>query len=115
MRVACGRVGRAGLCSIWAALRNGLQMRAQPLHDNRPKMVNCLPQDNGAVQAATYPRTFCPRTFTVGARRSSTRSPCQDCHLFLAVRLALGLGFCPRAALTHVPSPVTPDLVRLVA
>jgi hypothetical protein len=102
-RAASGLVALAGLSSILAASRSGPLTRARLLPVNRPRTANFLPHDSGAAQDATFPRTFCLRTSTVGVRRSWIQSHCPDSHHSLAVRRALAHESCQRSVLTHVP------------
>jgi hypothetical protein len=102
-RAASGLVALAGLSSILAASRSGPPTRARLLPANRPRTANFLLHDSGAAQDATFPRTFCPRTSTVGVRRSWIQSHCPDSHHSLAVRRALVRESCQRNVLTHVP------------
>lgn len=57
---------------------------------------------NGDAQAAICQRTYCPRTFTAGVRRSWTLDHYLAFPRFLVVKRALDLGFYPRNVLIHV-------------
>jgi hypothetical protein len=102
-RGASGLVGLVGPSFILAASRNGLQTRAQLLLASRPRTASFHPRDSGAAQDATFPRTFYPRTSTVGVRRSWIQSRFPDSHPSPAVRRALAHEFCQRNVLIHVP------------
>jgi hypothetical protein len=115
IREVFGPAELAGPCSISAVSRNGLPTRAQPRLASRPRTVRCHLQGNGGVQAATCPKMSYPRTSTVGARRSSTPRPCQDCRPSRADKRVLDPESCQRAVLTLAQLPVMLDLAHLVA
>jgi hypothetical protein len=111
----CGPAGHAGPSSTSAASKSGPPTRARQLPVNRLKMERRRLRDNGVVPGAIFPRTFCPRTSTVGARRSSTRNRCQGCHPFPVVKLALDRECSQRAALIRAQSLAMRALVLLAA
>jgi len=109
-----GLVELVGQFSTSAVSRNGLRMRYLLWHEVKNRAGICRPQDNGAVQAATFPRTQCQLRSPAGAKRKLTHVLLADYHHSHVVKRAQDHILNPKAALTLTMAHVTQGLVPLV-